>query len=49
MATKSTKDSVGLRHGGLNVDSLEVLPALLQEGDQEVEGHVNVLSNLFFV
>lgn len=45
---KSTEDSVRLRHGGLDVNSLEVLPALLQKRDQEVKRHVNILSDLFF-
>jgi hypothetical protein len=43
---KSTEDSVRLGHGGLNVDTLEVLPSLLEEGDEEVERHVDVLSDL---
>ena len=29
------------------MDSLDVLPLLLQEGGQEIEGHSNVLSDLF--
>lgn len=37
----------GLTHGGLNVDSLEVLPSLLEEGDQEVEAHHEVGDELF--
>ena len=34
--------------GGFDVESSHVLPALLQEGDQEVDTHVNVLSELLF-
>lgn len=29
-------------HGGLNVENLNVLPVLLQERDQEVDGKLNV-------
>jgi len=34
---RSSEDSVSLGHGGLDVDSLEVLPALLEERNQEVK------------
>ena len=44
----STDEFVGLTHGGLNVDTLEVLPSLLEEGDQEVDTHKDVLSDFFF-
>ena len=30
-------------HGGLDVETLDILPVLLQQGDQEVHGQVNVL------
>ena len=30
------------------MDGLKVLPSLFQEGDQEVDGHSDVLSQLFF-
>jgi len=32
----------GLAHGGLDVDGFKVVPALLEHGDQEVEGHHDV-------
>ena len=35
-------------HGGLNVEGLDILPVLLQQGHQEVHGQVNVLSQLLF-
>ena len=34
-------------HGRLDVQTLDVLPVLLQEGDQEVDGHEDVLDELF--
>jgi len=33
---------VGLAHGGLDVERLDVLPVLLQEGDQKVDSQVDV-------
>ena len=33
-------------HGGLDVEGLDVLPVLLQQGHQEVHGQVDVLSQL---
>jgi len=42
-----TVDSVGFTHGGLDVKSSNVLPSLLEEGNQEVDTHVDVLSELF--
>ena len=33
-------------HGGLDVETLHVLPVLLQQGDEEVHGQVHVLSQL---
>jgi hypothetical protein len=36
-------------HGGLNVDGLEVVPLLLKEGGEEVEGHDNVLSESIII
>ena len=43
----STNQFVGLAHRSLYMDSPEILPSLLQEGDQEVETHDNVLSDFF--
>ena len=43
----STEELVGLAHGGLDVDTLEVVPSLLEEGSQEVDTHADVLSELF--
>jgi hypothetical protein len=40
---------LGLGHSGLDVDSLHVVPSLLKEGDQEVQGHVDVLSEFFVI
>jgi hypothetical protein len=37
----------GLAHGGLDVDRLEVVPSLLEEGGKEVNTHKDVLSELF--
>ena len=34
-------------HGGLDVQGLDILPMLLEQGDQEVHGQVNVLDQLF--
>merc|ERR1719188_1214380 len=34
-------------HGGLDVETLDVLPVLLQQRDQEVHGQVNVLDQFF--
>lgn len=33
--------AVGLAHGGLDVEGLHVLPVLLKQGDQEVDGHLH--------
>ena len=38
----SLEDALGLAHGGLEVDSLDVLPVLLEEGHEEVDGNVDV-------
>ena len=43
---RSTEDSVGLAHGGLDVEGSHVLPSLLHEGDEEVDGHGEVLSDV---
>jgi len=42
----SSQELDGLGHGRLDVNSLHVVPALLEEGDQEVDGHHDVLSQL---
>ena len=36
----------GSGHGGLDVDRLDVVPALLEERGQEIEGHHDVLLEL---
>eukprot|EP00656_Telonema_subtile_P016814 TRINITY_DN1890_c0_g1_i4.p2 TRINITY_DN1890_c0_g1~~TRINITY_DN1890_c0_g1_i4.p2 ORF type:complete len:100 (+),score=11.77 TRINITY_DN1890_c0_g1_i4:97-396(+) len=38
--------TLGLAHGGLDVGGLQVLPVLLEKGDKEVDGHVDVLTDL---
>lgn len=43
----STKDFNGFSHGGFDIQSSNVLPSLLHQGDQEVDGHGQVLSDLF--
>ena len=42
----SSQDSDGSTHSFLDMDSFDVVPSLLQEGSQEVEGHDDVLSEL---
>jgi len=42
-----SEDSDTLAHGRLDVNSFHVMPSLLQQGSQEVEGHNGVLSDLF--
>merc|ERR1719378_83609 len=39
--------SLDWSHGGLDVETLDVLPVLLQQGDQEVHGQVYVLDQFF--
>ena len=39
-------EPLDLAHGGLDVEGLDVLPVLLQQGHQEVHGQVDVLSQL---
>jgi len=39
-------DALGLAHGGLDVEGLDVLPVLLEEGDEEVDGNLDVSVNL---
>lgn len=34
---RSSEDSVGLAHRGLDVEGSNVLPALLHEGNQEID------------
>merc|ERR1712027_31976 len=38
--------SLDRSHGRLNVETLDVLPVLLQQGDKEVHGQVNVLDQI---
>ena len=45
--SKSAVDSLALSHGCLDVQSLDILPALLQQRNQEVDTHVDILSDLF--
>ena len=35
-----------LSHGGLDVETLHVLPVLLQQGDEEVHGEMDVLDKI---
>ena len=44
---ESAEDVVGFAHGGLEVEGSNVLPSFLHEGDQEVDCHGDVLSDLF--
>lgn len=39
-------ETLGRAHGGLDVDGANVLPVLLQEGDEEVDGELDVLDEL---
>jgi len=39
-------EAVGRAHGGLDVDRLDVLPVLLQQRDEEVDGHLRVDEDL---
>jgi len=41
-------DTLGLPHGALDVEGLDVLPVLLQEGDEEVDGETDVDDELLF-
>ena len=45
---ESAEDLVASAHGGLKMEGSNVLPALLHEGNQEVNGHSDVLSEVFF-
>ena len=40
------EDALRLAHGGLDVEGLDVLPVLLEEGDEEVDGNLDVSVNL---
>lgn len=44
----STDELEGLSHGGLDMNGLKIVPSLLEEGDQEVDSHEDVLSDFFF-
>lgn len=39
---------VGLSHRSFDVKGTNILPSFFHEGDQEVDGHGHVLSDLFF-
>lgn len=41
------EDFKRLAHRRLNMQTLHILPALLQQTDQEINGHIQILSNLF--
>jgi len=43
---RSSQEFYGVTHGRLDVDRFQVVPSLLEEGDQEVEAHHDVLSEL---
>jgi len=45
----SLVEADGLAHGGLEVSGLEVLPVLLEERDEEVDGQGGVLADFFFL
>jgi hypothetical protein len=47
LRTKSLVDALNLAHSALDVERTNVLPALLQQGDQEVDGQVEVSLQLF--
>lgn len=47
--SSSSVDSHHLAHGSLDVEGPDVLPTLLQERNQEVDGHGQVLSELLLV
>ena len=36
------EDALDLAHGALDVEGLDVLPVLLEEGNEEVDGQVDV-------
>lgn len=42
-------EALRLAHGGLEVSGLEVLPVLLEEGDEVVDGKSGVLADFFFL
>jgi hypothetical protein len=39
-------EALGLAHGALDVERLDVLPVLLEQGDEEVDGEPDVLAEL---
>ena len=36
-------------HSGFDMEILDVLPSFFEKGDQEVDGHVEILSDLLFI
>ena len=44
--TQNLVDLLGGTHGGLDVGGLQVLPVLLQQGNQEVQGDDGVLADI---
>ena len=46
VCVSSTDESERFSHCGLDVDTLEIVPSLLKERDQEVDSHKDVLSEL---
>ena len=47
--SRSSEKGYSFTHGGLDVNGLEVVPSLLEHGDQEVEGHHDVLLEFFII
>merc|ERR1712062_101841 len=43
---KSLKDSLGWTHGALDIQGPNILPVLLQQGDQEVDTQHNIADQL---
>ena len=48
ICTHALVQSLNRSHGGLDVQTLDVLPVLLQQRHQEVHGQVNVLDQFLF-
>jgi len=46
LSDQDSEDLDGTTHGHLDVDGLNVMPSLLEEGSKEVCGHDDVLSEL---
>ena len=48
ICTHALVQSLNRSHGGLDVQTLDVLPVLLEQRHQEVHGQVNVLDQFLF-